>query len=214
MQTFTKVALDAMGGDNAPTEIVKGAVDVISKRDDIKVTGFSGDGKEGVYNSIRMVGTVIDGSKISYDDLKKKLSDERLKREISSITNLAIEDFYMNLIPTRHKYEIGVGIGKDGKYQFGVIAQWTEKDMIDHAIDPNSYSIICKSKPLTDTAEAQYTAGDDVYRVDYDQFHALHIYMIQKQQKEIEQLKSDNFALKGELDILKQRLKRLEEKLC
>ena len=37
MQTFTKVALDAMGGDNAPTEIVKGAVDVISKRDDIKV---------------------------------------------------------------------------------------------------------------------------------------------------------------------------------
>ena len=37
MQTFTKVALDAMGGDNAPVEIVKGAVDVISKRDDIKV---------------------------------------------------------------------------------------------------------------------------------------------------------------------------------
>ena len=185
-----------------------------AKYDDIKVTGFSGDGKEGVYNSIHMVGTVIDGSKISYDDLKKKLSDERLKREISSITNLEIEDFYMNLIPTRHKYENGVGIGKDGKYQFGVIAQWTEKDMIDHAIDPDSYSIICKSKPLADTDEAKYTAGDDVYRVDYDQFHALHIYMIQKQQKEIEHLKSDNFALKGELDILKQRLKRLEEKLC
>ena len=159
-----------------------------AKYDDIKVTGFSGDGKEGVYNSIHMVGTVIDGSKISYDDLKKKLSDERLKREISSITNLAIEDFYMNLIPTRHKYENGVGIGKDGKYQFGVIAQWTENDMIDHAIDPDSYSIICKSKPLADTAEAQYTDGDDVYRVDYDQFHALHIYMIQKQQKEIESL--------------------------
>ena len=161
-----------------------------------------------------MQGTVIKGTKISYDDLKKKLSDERLKREISSITNLAIEDFYMNLIPTRHKYENGVGIGKDGKYQFGVIAQWTEKDMIDHAIDPDSYSIICKSKPLADTDEAKYTAGDDVYRVDYNQFHALHIYMIQKQQKEIEQLKSDNFALKGELDILKQILKRLEEKLC
>ena len=26
MQTITKVALDAMGGDNAPAEIVKGAV--------------------------------------------------------------------------------------------------------------------------------------------------------------------------------------------
>ena len=37
MQTFTKVALDAMGGDNAPAEIVRGAVDAISGRDDIKI---------------------------------------------------------------------------------------------------------------------------------------------------------------------------------
>lgn len=182
--------------------------------DDIPVTGFSGDGKSGVYNSIHMNGTVIDGSKISYDDLKHQLSDERLKRDISSITGSEIEDFYMNLIPTRYKYEHGVGIGEDGKYQFGVIAQWTEKDMIDNSIDPDSYNIVCKSKPLADTDEAKYTAGDDVYRVDYNQFHALHIYMIQKQQREIESLKLENFQIKGELDILKQRLKRLEEKLC
>ena len=181
---------------------------------DIPVTGFSGDSKSGVYNSIYMDGTVIKGSKISYDDLKKELSDERLKRDISSITDPSIEDFYMNLTPTRYKYENGVGIGEDGKYQFGVIAQWTEKDMIDHAIDPDSYSIVQKSKPLSDTNEAQYTAGDDVYRVDYSQFHALHIYMIQKQQREIESLKLENFQIKGELDILKQKLKRLEEKLC
>ena len=32
-------------------------------------------------------------------------------------------------------------------------------------------------------------------------------------QKEIEQLKSDNFALKGEVDILKQRLGKMEEML-
>ena len=37
MQTITKVALDAMGGDNAPAEIVKGAVDAVSSREDIKV---------------------------------------------------------------------------------------------------------------------------------------------------------------------------------
>lgn len=181
---------------------------------DIPVTWFSGDSTNGVYNSIHMDGTVIKGSKISYDDLKNKLSDERLKINISSITDPAIEDFYMNLIPTRHKYKHGVGIGEDGKFQFGVIAQWTEKDMIDHAIDPDSYSIVQKSKPLVDTNEAQYTAGDDVYRVDYSQFHALHIYMIQKQQHEIESLKLENSQIKGELDILKQSLKRLEEKLC
>ncbi|MCI7107209.1 MAG: phosphate acyltransferase PlsX [Lachnospiraceae bacterium] len=37
MQTITKVALDAMGGDNAPGEIVKGAVNAVSSRSDIKV---------------------------------------------------------------------------------------------------------------------------------------------------------------------------------
>lgn len=34
---MVKVALDAMGGDNAPVEIVKGAVDAVNKRNDIKV---------------------------------------------------------------------------------------------------------------------------------------------------------------------------------
>ena len=37
MSEITKVALDAMGGDNAPGEMVKGAVDAIQKRKDIKV---------------------------------------------------------------------------------------------------------------------------------------------------------------------------------
>ena len=37
MQEITKVALDAMGGDNAPVEIVKGAVNAVTARNDIKV---------------------------------------------------------------------------------------------------------------------------------------------------------------------------------
>lgn len=32
-----KVAVDAMGGDNAPGEIIKGAVDAVSRRSDIQV---------------------------------------------------------------------------------------------------------------------------------------------------------------------------------
>ena len=31
MSEITRVALDAMGGDNAPREIVKGAVDAVNK---------------------------------------------------------------------------------------------------------------------------------------------------------------------------------------
>ena len=37
MAEITKVAVDAMGGDNAPVEIVKGTVDAVNKRNDIKV---------------------------------------------------------------------------------------------------------------------------------------------------------------------------------
>jgi glycerol-3-phosphate acyltransferase PlsX len=36
-QEMTVVALDAMGGDNAPAEIIKGAVEAVNTRDDIKV---------------------------------------------------------------------------------------------------------------------------------------------------------------------------------
>lgn len=37
MQEMIKVAVDAMGGDNAPAEIVKGAIDAVTQRPDIKV---------------------------------------------------------------------------------------------------------------------------------------------------------------------------------
>lgn len=37
MSEITKVALDAMGGDNAPQAMVQGAVDAVKKRSDIKV---------------------------------------------------------------------------------------------------------------------------------------------------------------------------------
>ena len=37
MSDITKVALDAMGGDNAPGEIVKGAVEAVQKRKDIRI---------------------------------------------------------------------------------------------------------------------------------------------------------------------------------
>lgn len=37
MSEITKVALDAMGGDNAPQAMVQGAVDAVAKREDIKI---------------------------------------------------------------------------------------------------------------------------------------------------------------------------------
>ena len=56
--------------------------------------------------------------------------------------------------------------------------------------------------------------ANDMYTLCYQEFIALNTAMIQKQQHEIESLKLENLQIKGELDILKQKLKRLEEKLC
>ena len=53
----------------------------------------------------------------------------------------------------------------------------------------------------------------DTYSLSYQEFIALNTHMIQKQHKEIEQLKQDNISLKGEVDILKQILEKMEEML-
>ena len=37
MAELIRVALDAMGGDNAPSEIVKGAIDAITENKEVKV---------------------------------------------------------------------------------------------------------------------------------------------------------------------------------
>ena len=37
MQNYTRVALDAMGGDNAPLEIVKGAIEAVNEESSINV---------------------------------------------------------------------------------------------------------------------------------------------------------------------------------
>lgn len=45
MEFKTVIALDAMGGDNAPGEIIKGAVDAINEKADIKIRLFGDEGR-------------------------------------------------------------------------------------------------------------------------------------------------------------------------
>ena len=61
MSDITKVALDAMGGDNAPGEIVKGAVEAVNEREDIEVV-LVGD-KESV--ECELAGYEYDKNRIS-----------------------------------------------------------------------------------------------------------------------------------------------------
>ena len=45
MSDVTRVALDAMGGDNAPAEIVKGAVEAVQKRSQKRQAGRADPGR-------------------------------------------------------------------------------------------------------------------------------------------------------------------------
>ena len=79
MQDITKVVLDAMGGDNAPAEVVKGAVDAVSSRDDIKVILVGQEAvREGI---ISQVGGICDAMKKVHElaDGKKKNDKKKIK---------------------------------------------------------------------------------------------------------------------------------------
>lgn len=183
--------------------------DINKSIDDIKnsipsnyITGFSGSAgaSEGVYYSIYTSGSTIVGKKMSYSDLKTKLSDKRLKKNVRKMPD--IKELYMSLQPMEYEYKSDIMPGT--KKEFGVIAQTTRKDLQEHGINPDEYDIVRESDPLPDTKEGKYV-NDKVLRVDYDQFHAMHIQMIQSQQKEIELLKQKNEDLERRLSALERK---------
>ena len=137
---------------------------------------------------------------------QKKGSDFRLKKNISDLVD--ITDFYMKLKPKRYEFKDGLR-GYDSRVHYGFIAQ----DIA--SIEPESSNLVYKKLCDDDLSNEREVINDDyVYYVDKDELHAMHVQMIQKQHQEIEALKLENVQIKGELDILKQRLKIMEEKLC
>ena len=139
------------------------------------------------------------------DTFQKKGSDFRLKKNISDLVD--ITDFYMKLKPKRYEFKDGLR-GYDSRVHYGFIAQ----DIA--SIEPESSNLVYKKLCDDDLSNEREVINDDyVYYVDKDELHAMHVQMIQKQHKEIEQLKQDNISLKGEIDILKQILEKMEEML-
>ena len=124
------------------------------------------------------------------------VSDRRLKRDITIAKD--ITNAYMRLTPVHFRYKENVD-GVDGHWHYGFIAQDVKQAFIDAGIYSENEALVGRC------------VEDDTWLLDKDELHAMHTQMIQKQQKEIEQLKLENFALKGEVDILKQRLGKMEE---
>lgn len=127
------------------------------------------------------------------------VSDRRLKRDITIAKD--ITNAYMRLTPVHFRYKEDVD-GVDGHWHYGFIAQDVKQAFIDAGIYSENEALVGRC------------VEDDTWLLDKDELHAMHTQMIQKQHQEIESLKLENLQIKGELDILKQKLKRLEEKLC
>ncbi len=127
------------------------------------------------------------------------VSDRRLKRDITIAKD--ITNAYMRLTPVHFRYKENV-YGVDGHWHYGFIAQDVKQAFIDAGIYSENEALVGRC------------VEDDTWLLDKDELHAMHVQMIQKQQHEIESLKLENLQIKGELDILKQKLKILEEKLC
>ena len=118
----------------------------------------------------------------------------------------------MHLNPRKYKFKIGLK-GYDERIHYGFIAQDIED--IAKKLNLGNLSLVYKEKCDADLSNEMDIIGDQyVYRVDKDELHAMHVQMIQRQEKEIEQLRMSNCTLNGEIEILKQRIERLEEKLC
>ena len=138
-------------------------------------------------------------------------SDERLKTNVSDMPDL--ESVYMKFKPKKFRFDDRLK-GYDHRWHYGLLAQSVEESLIEAGISICDTGLIWKEPVYDDFHEREVICDEMVYKLDKDELHAMHIQMIQKQQHEIESLKLENLQIKGELDILKQKLKRLEEKLC
>ena len=138
-------------------------------------------------------------------------SDERLKTNVSDMPDL--ESVYLKFKPKKFQFDDRLK-GYDHRWHYGLLAQSVEESLIEAGISIDDTGLIWKEPVYDDFHEREVICDEMVYKLDKDELHAMHIQMIQKQHEEIEQLKLENVQIKGELDILKQKLKILEGKLC
>lgn len=139
-------------------------------------------------------------------------SDRRIKDHITDLPE-ELEVAYLNLHPVKFRYKPGLKSSDSRQYHYGFISQELEKALLDVGIRERDTSLY-EYLPVDTDEHVDLYVDDKLHHVNYRELHAMHVQMIQKQQKEIESLQLENVQVKGELDILKQRLERLEEKLC
>ena len=137
----------------------------------------------------------IDGSSTGYLAIAAT-SSKRYKHDIADITDPKLDPHrLLRLHARQYKYNLDYLDPKDARYD-EVVCGFIAEEVL------KQYPVACEFNAygMPENWDARYIIPPMLS-------------LIQEQNGEIEQLKSDNFALKGEVDILKQRLGKMEEML-
>lgn len=130
-------------------------------------------------------------------------SDKRLKNNIQSLRD--IKSVYMAMRPVEYTWKSGY-ITQHTGLQFGLIAQDLEKILQDAGLSDSG--LVLKE----DAEEDEKAIHGDLktWKIDKENLHAMHIQMIQKQQKEIELLQQKNEDLERRLSTLERSVNHAE----
>lgn len=137
-------------------------------------------------------------------------SDRRIKDHITDLPE-ELESAYLNLHPVKFRYKPGLKSSDSRQYHYGFISQELEKALLDVGIREHDTSLY-EYLPVDTDEHVDLYVDDKLHHVNYRELHAMHVQMIQKQQKEIEKLKQENKNLSEQMKDFEQRLSALERK--
>lgn len=137
-------------------------------------------------------------------------SDRRIKDHITDLPE-ELEAAYLNLHPVKFRYKPGLKSSDSRQYHYGFISQELEKALLDVGIRERDTSLY-EYLPVDTDEHVDLYVDDKLHHVNYRELHAMHVQMIQKQQKEIEKLKRENKNLNEQIKDFEQRLSALERK--
>ena len=131
-------------------------------------------------------------------------SDKRLKNNIQSLRD--IKSVYMAMCPVEYTWKPGY-ITQHTGLQFGLIAQDLEKILQDAGLSDSG--LVLKEDAEED--EKAIHGDSKTWKIDKENLHAMHIQMIQMQQKEIELLQQKNEDLERRLSVLERSVSHAED---
>lgn len=137
-------------------------------------------------------------------------SDRRIKDHITDLPE-ELETAYLNLRPVKFRYKPGLKSSDCRQYHYGFISQELEKALLDVGIGERDTSLY-EYLPVDKDEHVNLYVDDKLHHVNYRELHAMHVQMIQKQHKEIEELKQKNKSLEEKMQDFERRLSALERK--